>query len=264
VNGAPEAPPPARSLGWSLALHGLLVGLILALTRFSWAPQDPAPMEIEITSPFLGDGPAKLGAPKPLVPGKPAPVNHTAQLIPEAPKPPPEPVKPPEPPKDWVLPGPDTKKLETPPAPTGPGSVKGEDSTSTPGGAPGGEGTAAKTGGSGDGSDEGVVGGHGSGGTPLKAFPVLLNKQEVLDALRRLYPLGERAAGHEADVVLEIHIGVDGAVWKSEVTSGASPGFDAAAQKVVGLMRFSPAIGLNDKPTPVRLAQPIGFRLEEQ
>jgi TonB family protein len=264
VNRAPEAPPPARSIGWSLALHGLLVGVILALTRVNWTPTEPPPMEIEITSPFLGDGPAKLGAPKPFVPGKPAKANLTAAIVAPPTPPPPAPVKAPEPPKDWVLPGPDTKKLEMPPPPTGPGSPKGEDSISTPGGAPGGDGTAAKVGGSGDGSDEGVVGGHGSGGTPLKVLPRLLNKDEVLDALRRFYPCGERAAGHEADVILEIHIGVDGLVWKSEVVHSASPDFDAAAQKVAGLMRFSPAIGLNDKPAPVRLAQPIGFRLEAQ
>ena len=77
MNRAPEAPPPARSLGVSLALHGLLVGLIFALARVAWSPTEPPPMEIEITSPFLGDGPAKLGAPKPFVPGKPARVNRT-------------------------------------------------------------------------------------------------------------------------------------------------------------------------------------------
>jgi TonB family protein len=262
---APEAPPPARSLGWSLAAHGLLIGLLLALTRVSWLPPEPPPMEIEITSPFLGDGPAKLGAPKPFVPGNAAPVNRTAELLPNPPPKPPEaPPKAPEPPKDWVLPGPDTKKLDKPELPTGPASPKGADTVSTPGGAVGGDGTAAKVGGSGDGSDEGVVGGHGHGGTPLKQLPRLLNKEEVLDALRRLYPLEERAVGHEADVLLEIHIDADGKVWKSEVVGSASPAFDAAARKVAELMRFSPAIGLNGKPAPVRLPQPMGFRLEAQ
>jgi TonB family protein len=265
VNRAPEAPPPARSLGVSLALHGLLVGLIFALARVAWSPTEPPPMEIEITSPFLGDGPAKLGAPKPFVPGKPARVNRTAELLPNPPPKPPEaPPKAPEPPKDWVLPGPDTKKLDKPELPTGPGSVKGADTVSTPGGAAGGDGTAAKVGGSGDGSDEGVVGGHGHGGTPLKALPRLLNKEEVLDALRRLYPESERRVGHEADVWVEVHIGADGAVWKTEIVGSASPAFDGAAQQVARLMRFSPAIGLNGKPAPVRLPQPMGFRLEQQ
>ena len=134
MNAAPEAPPPARSLGLSLALHGALAGLVLALTRISWAPTAPPPMEIEITGSILGDGPAKLGAPKAFVPGKPAAANRTAELTPPAPKPVATPAKPP-PPKDWVLPGPDTKKLDKPQTPVGPGSPKGEDTVSTPGGA---------------------------------------------------------------------------------------------------------------------------------
>jgi len=266
VNRAPEAPPPARSWGASLALHGLLLGLLIGLARVAWrAPEEPPPMEVEITSSLLGDGPAKLGAPKPLVPGKMARDNRTAELLPNPPPKPPEaPPKPPEPPKDWVLPGPDTKKLDKPELPAGPASPKGQDTVSTPGGALGGDGTAAKVGGSGDGSDEGVVGGHGHGGTPLKQLPRLLNKDEVFEAMRRVYPPDERAVGHEADVVLMIHIDADGRVWKSEVLRSADPAFDAAAQKAAQVMRFSPAIGLNGKPAPVRLPQPMGFRLERQ
>jgi len=45
-----------------------------------------------------------------------------------------------------------------------------------------------------------VVGGRGHGGTPLLAFPKLLNRDEVLANLRRFYPESERRAGHEADV----------------------------------------------------------------
>lgn|GEM_PF-2283053 len=263
---APEAPPPARSLGASLALHAALLALLLGLARVAWrAPQEPPPMEIEINSTLLGDGPAKLGAPKPLVPGKMARDNRTAELLANPPPKPPEaPPKPPEPPKDWVLPGPDTKKLDKPELPTGPASPKGSDTVSTPGGAVGGDGTAAKVGGSGDGSDEGVVGGHGHGGVPLSVLPRLLNKEEVLAALQSHYPLDERRIGHEADVVLEIHIDADGGVWKSEVVGSASPAFDAAAQDVAKLMRFSPALGLSGKPVPVRLPQRMGFRLEAQ
>jgi TonB family protein len=98
----------------------------------------------------------------------------------------------------------------------------------------------------------------------LRAFPVLQNKDEVFEAMRRFYPLGDRAAGVEADVLLMVHIGADGRVWKSDVVRSASPAFDAAAQKAAEVMRFSPAIGLNGKPAPVRLAQPMGFRLEAQ
>jgi TonB family protein len=259
---APEAPPPARSIGASVAIHAVLLSLALLLPGLLHLMTEtpPPPMEIEITSPFLGDGPAKLGAPKAFIPGKVAPVNATADkaLVPVTPPPV---VKPAEPPKDWVLPGPSTKVLETPKV-AATGSENGTGTQNTPGGAPGGEGTAAKTGGSGEGSDEGVVGGHGHGGTPLLAFPKLLNRDEVLANLRRFYPEAERVAGREADVSVMIHIGVDGSVPTVDVTVSANPDFDSAAQKVGKLMRFSPAIGLDNKPVPVRLPQPIQFRLE--
>jgi TonB family protein len=259
----PEAPPYSRSLAASFALHAGLLALALLLPRIlGWlASGPPPPIEIEITSPFLGDGPAKLGAPKAFVPGKIAPVNATAEKAPEAPKPPTAATKPPEPPKDWVLPNPNTKIVPPPPAPAATGAANGSGSLTTPGGAAGGEGTAAKVGGSGEGSDEGVVGGHGHGGTPLLAFPKLLNRDEVLANLRRFYPEAERRAGREADVLVMIHIGADGSVGGVDLSRSSGPTFDEAAQKVGRLMRFSPAIGLNGKPVPVRMPQSVQFRL---
>ncbi|MDD5302301.1 MAG: TonB family protein, partial [Elusimicrobia bacterium] len=160
--------------------------------------------------------------------------------------------KAPEPPKDWTLPGPSTKVVETP-APVAP----------TPGGAVGGTGTAAKTGGSGEGSDEGVPGGTGHGGTPLKELPRLLNRDEVLAGMRRLYPESERVAGREGAVVIMIHLGTDGLVSSSDIARPASPAFDEAAKKVGALMRFSPAIGLNGQPVPVRMPQEVRFKLTD-
>lgn len=244
VARAPQAPPFRKSLGWSAVLHSVLLGLALVLPRlhFDSAP----PFEIEITSPFLGDGPARLGAPKPLVKGVPAKVNAAVDT-------PPKPVeKAPEPVKDWVLPGPSTKVLEAPAPPA-----------ATPGGAVGGTGTAAKVGGSGEGSDEGVPGGAGHGGTPLSALPQLLNRDEVLRNLRRFYPEAERRAGREADVIVTIHIDQSGSVGSVDVVNSGGKLFDEAAQKVGQLMRFSPAVGLNGKPVPVRLPQPIQFRLTD-
>ena len=167
------------------------------------------------------------------MPGIPAKINVTPD-IPIEPQPVP---KAPEQPKDWTLPGPSTKVVETPTPPE-----------STPGGAVGGTGTAAKTGGSGEGSDDGVPGGTGHGGTPLKELPRLLNRDEVLAGMKRLYPESERQAGREGAVVIMIHLGVDGLVSSSDIARAASPAFDAAAKKVGALMRFSPAIGLNGKP----------------
>lgn len=261
---APEAPPPARSLGLSVAFHAVLFSLALllpALLRLlSEAP--PPPIEVEITSPFLGDGPPKLGAPKALVPGKLARVNATADKALVPPAPPKPAAKIPPPPKDWVLPGPSTKVVAPPKVPAAAASESGTGTRTTPGGAAGGEGTAAKTGGSGEGSDEGVIGGHGHGGTPLLAFPRLLNRDEVLANLRRFYPEAERVAGHEADVSVTIHIDLEGNVASVDVTESANAAFDEAARKVCRLMRFSPAIGLDGKPVRVRLPQPIQFRLQ--
>jgi len=262
VNRAPEAPPPSRSLGASVAIHAVLLSLALLLpvVLHLVGETPPPPIEVEITSPFLGDGPAKLGAPKAFVPGKVAPVNATADkaLVPVEPAK--TPAKAVEPPKEWATPAKPVEAKTPPPAASS--SESGSGTQTTPGGAAGGEGTAAKTGGSGEGSDEGVVGGHGHGGTPLLAFPKLLNRDEVLANLRRLYPEPERAAGHEADVAVMIHVGVDGSVRSVDVTRSANAAFDEAAQKVAKLMRFSPAIGLNGQPVPVRLPQPVMFRLE--
>jgi protein TonB len=230
----------------SALAHGLFFAALWLLPHLSF--NAPPPFEVEITSPFLGDGPAKLGAPKAFVPGVPAKINVT----PDVPVPPKPVEKAPEPPKDWTLPGPSTKVVETP-APAAP----------TPGGAVGGTGTAAKTGGSGEGSDEGVPGGTGHGGTPLKELPRLLNRDEVLAGLKRLYPESERQAGREGSVVIMIHLGTDGLVGSSDIVRAASPAFDAAARKVGALMRFSPAIGLNGKPVPVRMPQEVRFKLTD-
>ena len=260
---APQAPPYSRSLALSAAAHGAFLFLALFLpqvVRFLQPPPPPPPLEIEITDPYLGDGPRKLGAPKPLTPGVPAKVNLTAATPPETPKPTETQVKPPEPPKDWVLPN-ATTKTEKPETPSTTGSAIGSGITTTPGGAVGGTGTAAKVGGSGEGADEGVPGGWGHGGTPLRAFPKLLNRDEVFASLRRLYPEAERAANREGDVLALLHIDAEGNVSRVDIRRSSGAAFDEAARKVGKLMRFSPAIGLDGRPTPVALPQPIEFRL---
>lgn len=260
---APAAPPPARSLGLSIALHAILLSLALLLSGVFHLMSSPSvpPLEIEINSPFLGDGPGRLGAPKNFVPGKPAPIDTTADraLVSETP-PKPE-AKASEPLKDWVLPGNDTKPVELPKT-VQVVSENGAGTQTTPGGELGKEGAAARLGGSEDGYPEGEIGGHGPPGVPLLAFPRLLNRDEVLANLRKLYPESERVAGREADVSVMIHIEVDGSVRSVDIKGSASPAFDTAAQKVARLMRFSPAIARNGQPVRVRLPQPIFFRLE--
>jgi TonB family protein len=207
----------------------------------------PPSVEVDLTDllPVLGGGPAKLGAPKKMVPeakGIPQPAENNI---------PPKPTAAPTPPKDWVLPGPETKVVE-----------KAAEPAPTPGGSPEGTGTAAKTGGSGYGSDYGVPNGTGSGGSGLLQFPKLLNRDELLANLRRFYPESERSAGHEASVKVYLHIGTDGKVDPVDIAASAGAAFDSAAIKVAQHMLFSPAIGPKG-PVAVKLPQIIIFRLQD-
>ena len=232
-----------KCLAASFALHvGLLIGGQLVRR-----PAVPSPLEVDLTEfPGLGSGPAKLGAPKQLIPqakGLPLPAETPLPHKPNLNA---------QPPKDWVLPGPNTKTVEKPPEPA-----------PTPGGAPNGTGTAAKTGGSGAGSDYGVPNGTGEGGSGLTRLPVLLNKDELLAILRRFYPESERRAGREGKVLVFLHIGVDGRVEPVDIGQSDGAAFDAAAKEVGKRMRFSPALGRNGEPVPVKLPQAIIFQLED-
>jgi protein TonB len=234
-----------KCLAASFALHvGLLIG-----GRLARHPPPPPPVEVDLTmfNGRLGTGPAKLGAPKKEVSGAkglPLPAEDTTP-----PKPAPTPAPPP---KDWVLPGPETKKVEKPPEPA-----------PTPGGDVNGTGTSPLKGGSGQGADYGVPNGTGDGGAPLSKLPVLLNKDELLAIMRRFYPERERRAGREGKVIVYLHISVDGKVDPVDIGASGGEDFDAGAKEVARRMRFSPALGLKGEPVPVKLPQAIIFQLED-
>ncbi|MDD5628593.1 MAG: TonB family protein [Elusimicrobia bacterium] len=233
-----------KCLAASFALHlGLVIG-----GRLYHRLEPPPPVEVDLEAFMgrLGTGPGKLGAPKKLVPdakGLPKPAEDKTP-----PKPAPEPPKE----KEWVAAGANTKVVEKLPDPA-----------PTPGGIPEGTGIAAKTGGSGEGLPYGVPNGTGDGGAPLKRLPVLLNRDELLAMLRRFYPESERRAGREGKVIVSLHIGTDGLVDPVDIRDSGGAAFDAAAKQVGKRMRFSPAIGLDDNPVPVKLPQAILFRLED-
>jgi len=182
-----------KCLAASFALHvGLLIGG--RLVRHA-TPPPLLEVDLTMTSGINGTGPAKLGAPKKLVPnakGLPKPAEDSI---------PPKTAPVPAPPKDWVTPGPNTKVVEKLPEPA-----------PTPGGAPNGTGTAAKTGGSGEGFDEGCPGCTGNGRGAVSKLPVLLNKDELLAIMRRFYPERERRSGREGRVIVFLHISAGG-VW---------------------------------------------------
>lgn len=223
----------------SLALHGLIFAAGRGLPN--WTVPPPT-MEIDLTSPFPGTGPAKLGAPK--------------KLVPTAPAAPPRPAQPDEQEgarkaPEWTLPGKEAQKV----APEAP--------LPTPGGVEGGQGTSPLAGGMGLGADYGAKNGLGTGGSPPIERPQLLNLDEVLRNLRRFYPESERRAGREGSVRVNIHVGADGAVGAVDVVVTGGPAFDEAAEKVARLMRFSPAKSPAG-PVAVVIAQDMVFRLTDE
>lgn len=151
---------------------------------------------------------------------------------------------------DWTLPTPATKIFEN----------------LTDIGNPLSKSTAPSTGtGTAEGESKGL-GGLGTGGDGevdwvyLSEIPRLLNRDELVKNVLRLYPKTEREAGREARVVLSVHLNRDGGVSGAEVEESAGPHFDAAAIKVMSTARFSPARA-GDRNVAVHMFYPIDFVL---
>ncbi|MDE1975915.1 MAG: TonB family protein [Elusimicrobia bacterium] len=226
----------------SAAIHAGLAGLLI----FLYLRVPPAPVEIDLTHfSFLGTGPAKLGAPK-------ASAKH-AKPGPALPAVPVKPVKPIPTPSPAMKTEPKPKPVPPPPPPP---------TTATPGGAKSGTGASPMTGGAGKGANYGTPQGGGNGGADLVRMPSLLNRDEVLANLQRLYPESERRAGREGTVLVNLHIGADGSVWKVDVVQSAGPAFDAAAKKAAAIMKFLPALS-RAGPVAVVIRQEMIFRLKD-
>lgn len=223
----------------------------LFLIRSGALPDFPIgqPLEIDLTSPFVGDGPARRAAPKRLIPGAKLPAAPVEQPLP------PKVDATQEPPKQWTLPGPETQVLVPP---------KAEEPPATQGGTAQGTGTSHLPGGSGEGDPYGVVGGRGHGGSPAGVTrPRLLNKDDVLANLTKFYPLRERLAGNEGKVIVEMHIDADGKVAAVDVLQSAGPLFDKAAVEVANLMKFAPA-RTPAGPVAAKIRQPMQFTLTNE
>lgn len=154
------------------------------------------------------------------------------------------------PPKEWVLPGPETKVIEKPVESSAPQSVSPQ-------------GIGEGTGDGFPGTGGGWGGGEGEGGgIPLTRIPKLLNRSEILRLLRRYYPETERQSGIEGTVVVDLHLGTDGSVNGVEVSGSAGNAFDEVALMVSKKMKFSPAM-VETRVVAVKIRQSIVFKLDE-
>jgi protein TonB len=75
------------------------------------------------------------------------------------------------------------------------------------------------------------------------------------------YPDAARADGIEGDVLLEIVVGVSGAVESARIVRGVGHGLDEAALRSVHQFRFAPAIR-GSRPVRVRMDWSVQFRLQ--
>ena len=200
-------------------------------------------MEIDLTKPF------RIGGDPSLKPGggtlKEAPKKEGVPLKTEN-----QTKTTPTQPKDWVLPGPNTKELEKP-------QLSGGPIQNAPGGIPEGTGDGYQ------GTGGGVGGGDGQGGgIPLEKFPKLLNRGQILRLLRKNYPPAERDAGNQGVVVVDLHLDINGNVTGVDLIDSAGLDFDQVAQRVAQKMKFSPAI-MSSRAIAVKIRQSITFELED-
>jgi len=96
----------------------------------------------------------------------------------------------------------------------------------------------------------------------LSRLPQLLNLSDLGAILKRFYPEEARAQGREGTVVLDLHIDTEGHVSSVDVAASGGADFDAAAQRVAKLLRFTPAF-LGSQRVAVKMRQAIRFKLEQ-
>jgi len=95
--------------------------------------------------------------------------------------------------------------------------------------------------------------------TPFTVAPHILNREEIIDAMRRAYPPGLREAGIGGVVRVYFYIDETGHVKTTRLAQ--SSGYyqlDDAAIHVAGLYEFSPALN-RDQYVPVWVSFPVTF-----
>ncbi|MEJ2185531.1 MAG: M56 family metallopeptidase, partial [Gemmatimonadota bacterium] len=99
--------------------------------------------------------------------------------------------------------------------------------------------------------------------TPFTVRPTLENKDEIQKALEDYYPPLLRDAGISGTTQMWIYIDAMGRVTKMLINQGSGyEALDQAAKKVVGMMRFTPALN-KDKPVPVWVSIPLVFKTQK-
>jgi TonB family protein len=215
------------------------------LTDFEAAWATPDRIDVDLTRPFrlTSDPTQTFKSPNPgtgrpmVVKPTPGPFQEGGGVAPKG--------------REWALPTPGTKGVETPLE----GNPLSKSTATT-------EGTGAV-----EGESRGL-GGLGTGGEGevdwifLTERPRLLNRDELVKNIRRFYPEAERRAGREGTVTVHVHLNRDGRVAGADIARSAGDLFDEAAQKVVASARFSPA-RRGDRAVSVKFVQSIDFRLED-
>jgi len=270
----------------SLAGHGLVLGLVLALGGVS-APPCAAPPPVVLDVVFgtpAGDGGPGDGArgapgapgsgeaeraalPAP-VPAPPAPPVAAASTPVSPPAPPVRKKKPrrPPPPADYAT----TPSAPSPPAPQAQADAAGATSTAPQALAPGqGKGVAGAVGGSGglgggtgpgQGGQGSGPGAGGQGGGGYDGDFGTGNGPAFARQVRPEYPSQARRFGREGEVVLRLRLDAAGTLLGAEVVKGAGGGFDAAALAAVRASTYRPA-RLNGRTVPSRAVLRIRFQL---
>ena len=247
------------SLGVSLAAHLLLFGWLERKRAVAPVAEfQPEVIDVDIRTPFRPRDPNDHRLPGAMK-GAPAPLSFQRTPVP-LPLPP-EQTKPTSVPKQaeegpvtgakpqsWVLPSPNTQILNKPTLDGAPAEQRPA-FTSKDGTGPGGM------------NGQGLgTGGSGTGGDLVNRPPRLINKEEVMASLKRLYPEVERRAGRQGRVVLELDIDDRGAVQNVGVVDSAGEYFDDAARSVGRIMRFEPELRAS-VPTRSRRKQSVYFQL---
>lgn len=97
--------------------------------------------------------------------------------------------------------------------------------------------------------------------TPFTVAPSILNREELLDAMREAYPPLLENAGVGGEVRVHFFIDAEGKVRDTRLAlSSGYPLLDEAALAVADLYRFSPALNRNTR-VPVWVSFPIRFEV---